>query len=99
MKKSLRFLTLLIVPILALTLAACSSGQQSQSSASASSGAAEAAANNPVPDAQATEASPTVVVVSGTNEEMGYQYACQVPDLIYRNSVLLKSKVEASAPP
>lgn len=95
MKKSLRFLTLLIVPILAFTLAACSSGQQSQSSASASSGAAEAAANNPVPDAQATEASPTVVVVSGTNEEMGYQYACQVPDLIYRNSVLLKSKVEA----
>lgn len=36
-----------------------------------------------------------MVVVSGTNEEMGYQYACQVPDLIYRNSVLLKSKVEA----
>lgn len=52
-----------------------------------------AAAN--IPEVQSTSASPPVIVVSGTNEEMGYQYGLQAADLIYRNVNMLKSNVIA----
>lgn len=77
----------LLVPVMVFALSGCSGG--------ASSSSAEKAASNPVPEAMATDATPPVIVVSGSNEEMGQQYASQVPDLIYRNIVLLKSKITA----
>lgn len=68
-------------------LAGCSTSEQS-------SGEAEAV-SNPVPEAMATDANPQVIVVSGSNDEMGYQYGIQAADLIFRNINLLKSKVVA----
>ncbi|MCL2338151.1 MAG: C45 family peptidase [Firmicutes bacterium] len=48
-----------------------------------------------IPDVQATSASPTVIVVSGSNKEMGHQYGIQAADLIFRNINILKSRVIA----
>lgn len=90
MKKGSKWLALLMAPVLAFSLTACASP-----GASSSAGTTAASANNAVPEAMATEAAPPVVVVSGSNAEMGHQYALEVPDLIYRNVNLLKSKVVA----
>jgi len=46
-----------------------------------------------IPPAQSTSGMPPVVVVSGSNFEMGYQYADQVANLIYHNVALLKSRL------
>ena len=46
-----------------------------------------------IPPAQSTSGMPPVVVVSGSNYEMGYQYAHQVANLIYHNVALLKSRL------
>lgn len=70
-----------------LALAGCSSQGQP-------AGQSEQAVN-PIPEAMATDANPQVIVVSGSNEEMGYQYGTQAADLIFRNINLLKSKVVA----
>ena len=103
MKKSIRLLMLLIVPVLAFSLAACSGSSGSGSAASASASAAAAdqstTTGNTIPAAMATDPAPPVIVVSGTNEEMGYQYGTQAPDLIYRNMVMLKSRIEAQYGP
>lgn len=89
MKKSSKWLALLMAPVLAFSLTACTSAGSSSSAGTATS------ASNPVPEAMATEPTPPVVVVSGSNTEMGRQYALEVPDLIYRNVNILKSKVVA----
>lgn len=97
MKRSAWLLAILAAAVLAFSLTACSSSSSTSSgSAASASGSAESSTtNNPVPEAMATNPAPPVIVVKGTNEEMGYQYASQVPDLIYRNMIMLKSRVEA----
>lgn len=55
--------------------------------------AALAAPPSNIPPAQTTAAMPPVIVVSGSNYEMGYQYGEQVAPLIYRNLAILKSNV------
>lgn len=86
LKKFKSLLAILLVPVMVFALSGCSGAASSTESKTA---------NNPVPEAMATDATPPVIVVSGSNEEMGQQYASQVPDLIYRNIVLLKSKIIA----
>lgn len=54
---------------------------------------AAAASPSDVPPAQNTSAMPPVIVVSGSNYEMGYQYGEQAAPLIYRNLAILKSNV------
>lgn len=68
-------------------LAGCSPSEQT-------AGGSEQAVN-PVPEVMATDANPQVIVVSGSNDEMGYQYGIQAADLIFRNINLLKSKIVA----
>jgi len=46
-----------------------------------------------IPPAQTTSPMPPVIVVSGSNYEMGYQYGEQAAPLIYRNLAILKSNV------
>lgn len=46
-----------------------------------------------IPSARTTSGMPPVVVVSGSNYEMGYRYALLVADLIYHNVAILKSKL------
>lgn len=92
MRKYSKLLALLLVPVLALAFAGCSSEPAASGSAAPAS---STTTGNPVPEAIATEANPPVIVVSGTNEEMGHQYGSQAADLIYRNAILLKSKIVA----
>lgn len=87
MKRFKSLLAILLVPVMVFALSGCSGA--------AASSSASKTASNPVPEAMATDATPPVIVVSGSNEDMGQQYASQVPDLIYRNIVLLKSKITA----
>jgi len=46
-----------------------------------------------IPPAESTSGMPPVIVVSGSNYEMGYQYAEQAASLIYHNHVMMKSKL------
>ena len=46
-----------------------------------------------IPHAESTSGMPPVIVVSGSNYEMGYQYAEQAAPLIYHNHVITKSKL------
>jgi hypothetical protein len=46
-----------------------------------------------VPPVQAPTGTPRVVVVYGSNYEMGYQYGFQAADLIYHNLALFKSRL------
>lgn len=89
MKKLSRVVAVLLVPTLALSLSACSSNGSSSATSSTSNVAST------IPEVMATDPNAQVVVVSGSNEEMGEQYALQCPDLIYRNVNILKSKIVA----
>jgi hypothetical protein len=46
-----------------------------------------------IPPAESTSGMPPVIVVSGSNYEMGYQYAEQAASLIYHNHVITKSRL------
>jgi hypothetical protein len=46
-----------------------------------------------IPPAEGTSGMPPVIVVSGSNYEMGYQYAQQAAPLIYHNHAITKSKL------
>lgn len=48
-----------------------------------------------LPPAQTTSAMPPVIVVSGSNYEMGYQYGTQAADLIYHNVAITKGQAVA----
>ena len=53
----------------------------------------QGSASMAIPAAQTTSGMPPIVVVVGSNYDMGYQYGYQVADLIYHNVAILKSKL------